>query len=167
MSFLLPNKIFPRLTDIKIKDLDELNIKAVLLDVDNTLTVDHGKAFIENAQQWIDDVLQSGRKILIMSNGKRKRLSKLLGAVGLECISMSAKPLPFSYWLSAIKLETPIKNILMVGDQLFTDVLGAKLSGAKAFLVKPIEPEVKFSFVIRRRLENRYLKKHCKDCEGL
>lgn len=165
MSLLLPDKLFNGLTDIKIKDLDELNIKAVLLDVDNTLAVDHGTTLTENAQQWIDEVLQSGRKIMIMSNGRKKRLRKLLGTVDLKCVSMSAKPLPFSYWLSAVRLKTPIKSVLMIGDQLFTDVLGARLSGAKAFLVKPIKPEVKPSFILRRRIESRYLKKHYKDCE--
>ena len=61
-----------------------------------------------------------------------------------------------------MKIKAPFKNIAIVGDQLFTDILGGKLTGIRTFLVHPILLEDKTSFKIRRKLENVYLKKYRK-----
>ena len=70
-----------------------------------------------------------------------------------------AKPLPVGYRKAAAKLGVPKNEICTIGDQLFTDILGAKLFGIKSILVPPIEPEKTAFFKIKRAAEKPFLPK--------
>ena len=69
------------------------------------------------------------------------------------------KPLPVGYKKAAAKLGVPKNEICTIGDQLFTDILGAKLFGIKSILVPPIEPEKTAFFKIKRAAEKPFLPK--------
>ncbi len=153
--FLQPDIILNRITDITPQMLTSKNINALLIDVDNTLSTHKGQKFVDGIQGWIETMHQNNVKLVILSNAKTKRLTVFANRIGIYGIGMAAKPLPFGYLKAARKVQEKLKNIAIVGDQLFTDILGGKLAGTKTILVTPILPEDGLSFKIRRKLENK------------
>lgn len=126
------------ITDITPEHLKRWDIKGLLLDVDNTLSTHGGMSPVPGLHNWLELMKQSGISLLIISNAKSRRVKPFAERLSLGFISMAMKPLPFKYISAKHKLNIPKKNILMIGDQLFTDILGAKLSGIKSALVAPV-----------------------------
>lgn len=163
---LRPNFIINQITDITVDFLKEQNIKALFLDVDNTLSVAHAdKTLREGVLEWLEEMKQGGISLMILSNAKKKRAEKFAKSIGLDVVGLAAKPLPFGYIRGLKALKEKAKNTAIVGDQVFTDVLGGKLSGIKTILVTNITPEDSLSFKIRRKIEkklkSRWQKNEC------
>ncbi len=157
---LKPQYIINSITDITVEFLKENNITALLLDVDNTMSVAHGdKTLREGLPEWLSEMKENGISLMILSNAKKKRAVRFADSVGLPAVCLAAKPLPFGYFKAAKLLRTKRKNIAMVGDQVFTDIMGGKLSGVKTILVTDITPEDKLNFRIKRNLEKKLLKR--------
>lgn len=159
MSLLYPTIYFKRIYDIDFETLQNLGVNSLLLDVDNTLTIDKGTAPDTRTVEWIDRMRNSGVKMMIVSNGKSHRLKEFSKKLNLDCFAMACKPLPFKL-KKAVKLISDDKNsVLMIGDQIFTDILGGNTVGIKTALLNPIETEKTFSFKIRRYFEKGIRKK--------
>ena len=135
------------------------------MDVDNTLSVAHGDKTLKiGVPQWLSDMRESGVKLLVLSNAKNGRAKLFADSIGLDVIGLAAKPLPFGYLKAIKQLEVPKKNIAMVGDQVFTDVMGGRLAGIKTVLVTDITPEDKTFFKIKRYFEHIMLKRWKNEC---
>lgn len=157
---LKPKYIFNTLLDITPDFLRDNNIKALLLDVDNTLTGEHkSKVLRRGAEDWFSIMRENEIGLIVLSNAKKSRAEAFGESIGLSVVGMSAKPLPFGYLRAAKKLGLKRKNIAMVGDQIFTDTIGANLLGISSILVTDITPEKPISFRIRRALERKILKR--------
>ena len=154
-----PDLMLNRVTDITPDMLRELNIKALLLDVDNTLSTHHGTELTAGLMEWIAKMTDAGISLLVFSNSKDKRVRPFAEKIGLPYISLGLKPLPFGYFRGAKRLGIKRGEIALCGDQFFTDLLGAKLTGTRMILLKPILLEDKLSFKIRRYLERKIYKK--------
>ena len=155
-----PNFILNSVTDITVEFLDKNNIKALLLDVDNTLSVAHANKTLRNGvAQWLSDMREADIPMMILSNAKKKRAIRFADSVGLDVVGLAAKPLPFGYFRAVKKLKIKRKNVAIVGDQIFTDVMGGNLSGVKTILVTDITPEDKPFFKFKRKLEKKMLKR--------
>lgn len=146
------------ITDITVEILNKFNIKALLLDVDNTMSTHHGQALTEGLLEWIDRMNKNGIKLMVLSNSKRKRIEPFAERISLPFISLGCKPLPTGYLRGVRALGEKRKNVAIVGDQIFTDVLGGNLVGVKTVLLTPIKPEDGLSFKIRRNLEKKIYK---------
>ena len=161
---LRPNFIINVITDISVDFLKENNITTLLLDVDNTLSIAHAnKTLREGVPEWLEEMKQGGISLMILSNAKKKRAEKFAKSIGLDVVGLAAKPLPFGYIKAVKKLKAKHKNTAIVGDQVFTDVLGGKLSGIKTILVTNITPEETLSFKIRRKIEKKLKSRWQKD----
>ncbi len=157
---LKPHYILNCITDITVEFLKENNITALLLDVDNTMSVAHGNKILrEGLPEWLSDMKENGISLMILSNAKKERAKRFADSVGLPVVGLAAKPLPFGYFKAARLLETKRKNVAMVGDQVFTDIMGGRLSGVKTILVTDITPEEKLNFRIKRNLEKKLFKR--------
>lgn len=155
-----PTFIFNSITDISSEFLDKNNIEALLLDVDNTLSVAHGnKTLKDGVPEWLSAMRENDISMMILSNAKKKRAKLFADSVGLDVLGLAAKPLPFGYIKAARLLGKKRKNVAIVGDQIFTDVMGGNLSGIKTLLVTDITPEDKPFFKIKRSLERIMLRK--------
>lgn len=155
-----PNYILNSVTDITPEFLKDNNIDALLLDVDNTLSVAHGnKTLKKGVPEWLSVMRENDVPMMILSNAKIKRARLFADSVALDVVGMSAKPLPFGYIKAAHKLGLKRKSIAMVGDQIFTDVFGGKLSGVKTVFVTDITPEDTNFFKIKRYFERIMLKR--------
>ena len=155
MSLLNPDFRFKRLTEITVEFCKKNKIKALALDVDNTMSTHHGQEPLRGLDAWMIRMKHDDIKLVIMSNAFDKRVRPFAEKMGLEYTSTSMKPLPFSYFKTARKLGVKRRNMAIVGDQYFTDILGAKFAGVRAVMVTPIAPD-KFKF--RRAFENKFVK---------
>ena len=155
-----PHYILNEITDISVDFLNNNGISALLLDVDNTMSVAHAnKTLRSGLTEWMEEMRQNGISLMILSNVKTPRAKLFAKSVGLDVIGMAAKPLPFGYLKAVKRLGIKRKNVAMVGDQIFTDVLGGKLAGVKTIWVTDITPEDKTFFKIKRYFERIMLKR--------
>ena len=151
---LKPNFIINSFLDITPELLRENNIKALLLDVDNTLTYAHKtKKLRDGAEKWFSLMRENDISLIVLSNAKPKRAREFGESIGLSAIGGSAKPLPFGYLRAKRRLKLKYSEIAMVGDQIFTDTLGEKIRGMKTVFVTDITPADELSFRIRSRIE--------------
>lgn len=134
---LLPNFRFNKITDITIEDLQKMQVRGLIIDIDNTIAPDRQETLFEDVLTWAKEMKAAGYKIGVITNAPGKRAKWAGTQLGVPYIGMAMKPLPISYLRMARKLKLPIKQIAMVGDQIFTDVRGANFVGAVSIYVNP------------------------------
>ena len=155
-----PHLKLNRITDIEKRHLDMLGVNCLLIDIDNTVSTDHGTELVKGLSEWIDKMRGDGVKLYILSNARGSRVMPFAEKIGLDYIGLAMKPLPFGYWRGVRRSGGKLRSTAIVGDQIFTDVLGGRLSGVKTVLLTPVLLEPQLSFRIRRRLEKAVFKIH-------
>ncbi len=155
-----PYKIFNRITDIPIEWLVENGIKGLALDADNTLSTHHSQTPLEGVTEWLDSARQHGIKLMMVSNANANRVTPFADKLNLEFTSLSCKPLPIGFIRAARRMELHRREVAAIGDQIFTDIMGARLAGVKPILLIPIKVESGASFRLRRRLEKPLIAKY-------
>ncbi len=150
---LKPNFKLDKITDISVEFLKKNNISALILDVDNTLSTHHGMQLLGGLEEWLVKMKNSDIKLIILSNSTKKRVEPFAKKIDLPFISLGLKPLFTGYVRAVKRLGTDKKNVAIVGDQIFTDVLGGNAIGVKTVLLTPIKPEKSLRFRFKRRLE--------------
>lgn len=139
--------------------------KGILFDIDNTL-VPHGAPSQKKAEQLFEKLRKIGFDTCLISNNKEPRVKPFADAVKSKYIFNAHKPSAKNYIKAMKIMDTTAENTLFVGDQIFTDVYGAKKAGIHSVLVKPIHPKEEIQIVLKRKLEkivlisyNRHLNK--------
>ena len=122
MSLFKPNYYFKNIFSVTADFLKENNIKALLLDADNTLCIYHTNYPIDGVKEWINKMQKAGIELHILSNGKPGRLTEFAENINLPCFYMSLKPLPFKISKAVKKLGFKKQEVALVGDQMFTDI---------------------------------------------
>ena len=163
--FTKPHIQLQRVTDITVELLNKMNISCLILDVDNTLCLKKGKVIIDGVMDWLSDMRSAGKKLIILSNAKPKRMEGIAKGFDLPFVGLGGKPMTFGYKRAAKRMGESIKNCAIVGDQLLTDILGGNLAGCKTILVCPVELETSFGFKIKRGIERKLLKKYKLKCD--
>jgi HAD superfamily phosphatase (TIGR01668 family) len=153
-----PNVKLDKITDITISVLQKYNINSLILDVDNTLSTHHGQVLTDGLEDWLDLMCQNGIKMTVLSNSKAPRLEPFAKKIGLDYISLGLKPLPFGFWRALKRLGSKRKNTAIVGDQIFTDIVGGNCVGLKTVLLTPIQLETSLRFRIKRKIESYVIK---------
>ena len=139
MSFsLIPTIITEKLTDITPELLAEYGIEFLMLDFDNTIVPYTANDPTEEMEQWLRDMVQSPIGMCVVSNSKRDRVVKFCEARGIPCITHSRKPFQKGIRECRDRFGLDMTRTAMVGDQIYTDVLGGNCAGANSILVKPI-----------------------------
>ena len=153
MPLFTPSAAMNHVTDITEPLLRRLGAEALLLDVDNTLAPDGSQKPFPGTVEWTRKISEAGFKIMILSNNFRNRVEPFAKQYGLPYLFMTMKPLPAGYLHAANLLQVRRKKTVVIGDQIFTDILGANLAGMKSILLSPVKVENSFSFRVRRALE--------------
>ena len=138
--------------EIDYGSLYEKGYRGIIYDIDNTL-VPHGAPADEKAVALFGTLNGMGYKTLLLSNNKEPRVKSFADKVGAEYIYKAGKPGRAGYEKAMQSMGTVPENTLFVGDQLFTDVWGAKKTGIVTYLVKPIHPKEEIQIVLKRKLE--------------
>ena len=149
---LYPNEYLDSAYQIEYERLYQEGYRGIIFDVDNTL-VPHGAPADERAAALFGKLREAGFETLLLSNNKEPRVKSFADAVGAQYIYRAGKPGRAGYEKAMELMHTRPENTLFVGDQLFTDVWGAKRAGIRNILVKPIHPKEEIQIVLKRYLE--------------
>lgn len=126
--------------------------RGVLFDIDNTL-VPHGAPADARALRLFAHLREIGMDYCVISNNQLPRVKSFADAIQGKYIEDAHKPSTRNYKRAMEMMGCTPKDALFVGDQLFTDVWGAKRAGMRAILVKPIHPKEEIQIVLKRYLE--------------
>lgn len=126
--------------------------RGLIFDIDNTL-VPHGAPADERAEKLFEKLRGIGFKSCFLSNNQKERVESFNRVIGEIYIENAHKPSRKNYILAMERLGTDKSNTIFIGDQLFTDVYGAKRTGIRNILVKPIDPKEEIQIVLKRYLE--------------
>jgi len=143
---------------IPFEKLYEEGYRGLIFDIDNTL-VPHGKPADKRSIQLFERLRRIGFASCLLSNNNRKRVRPFADDVGTEYISMAWKPRRSGYYKAMEKMGTTVENTIFIGDQLFTDVCGAKRIGMRNILVDPINPREEIQIVFKRHFEEIVLRR--------
>lgn len=138
--------------DIDYEALYGKGYRGVIFDIDNTL-VPHGAPADERAKALFERLRKLGYRTVLLSNNKEPRVKSFADNVGSLYEYKAGKPGKKGYVRAMENMGTVPGNTLFVGDQLFTDVWGAKKLGIVTYLVRPIHPKEEIQIVLKRRLE--------------
>ncbi|MDR0918210.1 MAG: YqeG family HAD IIIA-type phosphatase [Oscillospiraceae bacterium] len=139
--------------------LESMDVKGLLLDLDNTLTTHDNHKPAKGVPEWLKEMDAAGIKMIIVSNNSEERVSPFAAMLGLDFVSHSKKPLSKGFKEARNRMDLPFENLAVVGDQIFTDILGANLKRLKSIYVDPIEHEKTPFFKLKRRLEVPFIPK--------
>lgn len=153
MSWFLPTIAVRQLIDVPVSLLREMGVEAVFLDVDNTIALHGSMEPFEGTVEWTRRVREAGMKILILSNNLKKRVGPLADQFGLPYVCFSQKPFPLGLPYARKMLGVDSDKIVLIGDQIFTDILGANWHGMQSILLVPAQEEGGLSFRFRRSIE--------------
>lgn len=151
---LYPKEHFNNVREIKIDILRKNKINALILDVDNTL-IDYDKNLSEETIKWAEELKKEGIKLYILSNSNKKEKVKTVAEkLNIEYEYFGKKPLKTGFKKVQQKLQEKPENIGVVGDQIFTDVLGGNLCKMFTILVEPIAEKDIWITLLKRPIEN-------------
>ena len=143
-----PNRFAARLHDVSLTELADAGIRGLIIDLDNTLLGFRETELAAEHLAWIAEAHDRGFAMCMVSNNFSERARTIAGQLKIGCVPNALKPLPFGFMRALKYLGLPRSQVAVVGDQLFTDVLGAKLCGGLyTILTEPIE---KHDFAITR-----------------
>lgn len=152
-SLLRPDMTAERVVDIDPLSLWKLGARGLLIDADNTLTP-FGEMYLPDGyREWLDKCLATGFRIVIFTNNFKERATAIEALTGLPVVYGWVKPWPWGMARAAKRLDIPKDRIMLVGDQLFTDILGARLYGMKCVLVEPLAKKDHLWTGLMRKLE--------------
>jgi len=137
---------------IDFKKLYARGYRGIIFDIDNTL-VPHGAPADQKAKALFEELRADGFKTCLISNNKEPRVKPFADAVGSRYVFDAHKPSRKNYLKAMQIMKTDIKSTVFIGDQLFTDVWGAKRTGMYNILVMPINPKEEIQIVLKRYLE--------------
>ena len=159
MPLLMPTISIDNVTDIDIKMLKSMNIKSILLDVDNTLASHGSQEPFEGVIEWSYKIREQNIKIVIISNNFKNRVAPFAKKFNLPFVSLALKPSPWGFWKVKRLINCNPENTVVVGDQVFTDILGSNLAHMKSILLTPKSEKETLGISMRRKLEKRIREK--------
>lgn len=145
--------------DITPEWLRENGIEGLLLDIDNTLTTHDNPVPAPGVEEWIASMKESGIRLMLVSNNHAPRVEPFAVRLGLAFVSEGKKPLGSGFRAARARLGLLFSALAVVGDQIFTDILGANLCGIRSIYVRPMEPEKTAFFKFKRFMERPLLPK--------
>lgn len=126
--------------------------RGVIFDIDNTL-VPHGAPATKEAVAFFARLREIGFSTMLLSNNKEPRVKSFADEVRSGYIYKAGKPGREGYVRAMERMQVTAEQTLFVGDQLFTDIWGAKRAGIRTFLTRPIHPREEIQIVLKRYLE--------------
>lgn len=159
MLSIYPNVYFDKIEKITIEFLQKNKIKALILDMDNTL-INYKKEMPDNIEKWAKNLKGQGTKLYILSNTNNKeKVENIAERLEIPYKSFAKKPLKSGFLKVQKELGYTQEQIAVVGDQIFTDVIGGNRCGMFTVLVDSIDNKDFWYTIWKRPLENILKKK--------
>ena len=155
-----PKEYLNSVKDISLELLHKNNIKGLILDVDNTL-INLDKKMPAGVSDWAKNLKANGIKMCILSNSNHlNKVEAVAKKINVAYILFAKKPLKSGFLRARDILKLPNENIAVVGDQIFTDIVGANRCNMFSILVKPIAEKDYLITKIKRPIENFIIKRY-------
>ena len=154
-----------RLNSVYEVDFDRLykkGIRGLIFDIDNTL-VPHGADADERIEKLFGELKKMGFKTFLLSNNKLERAKRFNANIRSLYIYKAGKPNAVNYVKAMRMMGTGKENTVFIGDQLFTDIWGAKKAGISTILLNPIDKKEEIQIVLKRYLEKIVLNAYEKE----
>lgn len=160
INLFYPNAYLNKVEEITIEFLQKNKIKALILDIDNTL-INYKEEMTESVERWAKDLKGQGMKLYILSNtNKKKKVENVANKLGIPYIYFAKKPLKAGFKKVQKELKENSKNIAVVGDQIFTDILGGNRAKMFTILVEPINEKDFWYTLWKRPIEKKIKMKY-------
>lgn len=160
---LYPNAEFNSVQEISIEFLKQNKINALILDVDNTL-IDYYKNLHKNTIKWAKNLKEQGIKLYILSNSnKKEKVENVAKSLGIPYKNFAKKPFKKGFLQIQKTVKEKSENIAVVGDQIFTDILGGNRCNMFTILIEPIDKKDIWITIIKRPIEDFIKKRYRKE----
>ena len=143
--------------ELGVDRLRSLGIAGLLLDVDCTLKRYGDEACSDEVTGWINQLRDADFRLCLVSNGYARRIGPFAERMDLPFVAKALKPLPFKIRAAVRQMGIGRSQAAMVGDQIFADVMAARLAGVYSVLVDPINPDEEPWFTRLKRRPERLL----------
>lgn len=157
-----PDKYVASTYVIDFDELYRIGYRGLIFDIDNTL-VPHGAPADRRAIELFDRLRIIGFDTCLISNNQEPRVKPFAEKVSSKYVYNAHKPSAKNYKKAMELMKTDEDTTIFIGDQIFTDVWGAKRAGIKSILVRPIHPKEEIQIVLKRYLEKIVLYNYKKD----
>lgn len=159
MKVFFPEHFYDSIYEINLEYLKEDGIKAMILDLDNTIVARNSSIATDDLKNWLLEIEKEGFKACILSNNWKQRVESIAAQVNLPLVARAAKPRKGAFKRALKVLETENNETVVVGDQIFTDVFGANLMGLRSILVLPMSCHEAYHTRLLRHLERFVMKR--------
>lgn len=157
---LYPNTYLKKVEDINIELLQKNKLKALILDLDNTL-IDYNKNLSDSIIQWAKELKGQGVKLYILTNtNDKQKVENVAEKLGIPYESFAKKPFKKGFLKIQRILNIKPENIAVVGEQIFTDIIGGNRCNMYTILVDPICDKDYWYTAWKRPIENKIKNKY-------
>ena len=161
----IPDAMFDSIFEITPNYLTAAGIRAVVLDIDNTLVTYGMPEPTEEIRQWIDSLRTADIAVSLASNNGKERVERFNATLGVFATYKSGKPSPRAVLATCDHFGITPTNTAVIGDQIFTDILCARRAGALAILVSPLPYNENLFFKCKRMMEKPFIRAYKKQHE--
>ena len=154
---LSPDYYYRSVLDIDLVDLKRHGIDTLLIDLDNTLLPRDGNVIPADVKAWAAKLHAAGFSACLVSNNWHERVVRVAEELGFDLVPKAVKPLPFAFRVALKRAGSTKERAAVVGDQMFTDVLGGKLTGITTVLIAPMSSADLPHTLLLRRIERMLL----------
>ncbi len=157
LKLFLPEEYVKNIFEITPQFLKERGVKGVITDLDNTLVEWDRPSAPPKLKEWFKSMEQNGISVTIVSNNNEKRVRSFSEPLGISFIPKAKKPMGQAFRKALHTMGLKKNEVVVIGDQLLTDVLGGNRSGLKTILVVPVASTDGFWTRFNRRVERKIL----------
>ncbi|MGD0153624.1 MAG: YqeG family HAD IIIA-type phosphatase [Thermacetogeniaceae bacterium] len=158
LDLLRPAYAYGSLLEVPLPELSGLGIRGIIIDIDNTLTEWRSPLLSDVAAIWLAQAAQEGIRVCLVSNNSPRRAREVADKAGIPFVARAQKPRRHSFRRAMEIMETTAGQTAVIGDQLFTDILGGNRMGLLTILVTPISSREFFGTRLMRLVEAFFLK---------
>lgn len=159
MDLLLPMKTYNTVFDIPLVQLYTFGIRGIIFDLDNTLTEWNNPELSLETISWLEGAKKMGFSMCFVSNNSDVRVREVADLVQIPFVARAGKPRRRSFRRAMELMQTKPENTAVVGDQIFTDILGGNRLGLFTVLVFPISKKEFIGTRLVRLIEKIVLKR--------
>ena len=157
LQLLCPNRYYNTISEVDDRELDDLGIEGIIIDLDNTLIPYYRRQVDEATMQWLQKAQENNFKLCIVSNNFASHGEGLARQLNIPAIWSAVKPRRRSFKRALQIMELSPQKVAVIGDQMFTDILGGNRLGMYTILVVPLSQKELLWTKAMRAAESRLL----------
>lgn len=150
---MVPDKVFDRFNDIPFQELFNSGKTCLFLDYDNTIGPDRTWEPNDYSKEIIKELKEIGFILCLVSNAKSERSSKIASMLDIPCVTCAHKPRTIGIERALELMKVDRSTVVMIGDQIFTDVMAGNLAGMTTYLIEKYQKKEVWYVLIKRPFE--------------